>query len=437
MRGLSFRRCRTRQSDQDQRIDTVSATSTNEWRRWPIVAGAALGLGSGGSVFVFISSLFVLPLSQEFGWTRGQIAAAATTGLLTAVLAPFIGRLADRHGARPVILGSIAMMSLGYLTLATMRGSLTMYYVGMFLMGLGGVGTTGMTYTRIITGWYSRHRGLALGISLAGVSVFAFILPPLLSRLIDALSWRAGYVALAAIGIGVGVPAVIWLLREPPPATPFGSSALTAGAAGISQGWHTYLRCTARKPVFWLLFISMILVNVAGSPLLAQLTPLLSDRGIPIRTAAGLLSAYAAAVLIGRLIGGYLIDRVSPPSVAAVAMLAPAVGCLMLIDTDSVMTTVVLAVLLLGLSQGAEMDLLAFFIARHLGLRDYSTTFAVMIAGVVIGNVLGALLFGFTHDLTGTYGIALAAAAVCFLGGAASLYALRWQPLIERDPITA
>jgi predicted MFS family arabinose efflux permease len=170
----------------------------------------------------------------------------------------------------------------------------------------------------------------------------------------------------------------------------------------------------------------MIAINVPGNGMLGQLQPLLTDRGLGMQQAAMMLTVYAVSVLVGRLVLGYLLDRISPALVAAVSVTLPALGAAALIGDSTTVLTASIAVALLGLSQGVEMDLTAFFIARFFGMRHYSMLFAAIISGLVLANASGALMFGRIYDATGSYDMALTIGTGLFVIGGACILALRW-----------
>ena len=403
-------------SPNETATDRASGARSPEWRvGWSVVFGTALGLGTGHSLYNFVSSLFVLPLSAEFGWTRGEIATATATGLVGAFAAPLIGRMADRYGVRPVITLSILGLALAYAALATMQGQLYVFYISIAALGIAGLGTTGITYTRVIVGWFERSRGFALGVSLTGVSLFAALVPPLLSTLIGDAGWRVGYLLLAGMALLIGLPAMLTLVRERPSARPKSHGAKT-----------TPWRAILTSPPFWLLLVGMIAINVPGNGMLGQLQPLLTDRGLGMQQAALMLTVYAVSVLVGRLVLGFLLDKISAPVMAAISVTLPALGAAALIGDSTTLLTASIAVALLGLSQGVEMDLTAFFIARFFGMRHYSMLFAAIISGLVLANATGALMFGRIYDATGSYDTALAVGTVLFVIGGACILALRW-----------
>ncbi|OYY90540.1 MAG: hypothetical protein B7Y45_08000 [Sphingomonas sp. 28-66-16] len=396
---------------------TDESVRVAEWRSgYRVVIGAAIGLGTGFSVWPYVSSTFVLPLGEAFGWTRGQVSSVAATGLVGAALAPVLGGLTDRIGIRPVLIASTALLGLFYLALSFMTGSLALFYALFTGLGLAGLGTIGITYTRAVAGWFSASRGLALGMSLLGVSIAALALPPILSASMAVYGWAAGYRILAGCALVMGLPAALLLVRE--------RSSVTDRLI-VRTPWARIIR----NPVFWLLVFAILMVNIPGAGILGQLQPILVDAGMTRAQAAGMLSIYAASVFAGRLGFGFLLDRVPPTLVAAVAFGAPAIGAALLMQGHVNPIEAILVAALLGLSAGAELDIMGFFVARYFGLRHYSALFGAMMTALVVANASGNILYGRGFDATGGYGSALALSIGGYVfGTAAMLWLGRYPP---------
>lgn len=393
-----------------------STLKQSEWRRgWPVLAGTTVALAFGQSLYNYVASLFIMPLQAEFGWTRGQIGSATAMGLVGVFAAPLIGRLSDRIGVRPVATTSFIVLALAYGILAAMPASLFWFYLAIMVLGVAGLGTTGITLTRPVAAWFVRNRALALGLSLTGVSIAAAMMPPVLNWVILEFGWRSAYLLLGALALMVSLPAVLLLVREPPRTE---STKREPKLALISR--------LAQRPAFWLLTGGMILINLPGAGMLSQMQPLLADGGLSASTAASMLSVYAGAILVGRLVYGVLADRVPAAPIAAVLVGAPAIGAFLLSSGAFDVRTAMIAVGLLGLSQGAEMDLTGYFTARHFGLGDYSTVFAFVISALVLANAGGALWFGHAFDTAGNYQDALRLGIGGFLAGALCFLGLTW-----------
>lgn len=369
---------------------TAATPARGEWAQsWPVVLGSAIGLATGYSVWAYVSSTFVLPLNEAFGWSRGSISSVAATGLLGAAIAPFFGGMVDRVGVRPVLLASTTIMGLFYLALSFMNGSLVLFYALFTFLGMAGLGTIGITYTRAIASWFSKSRGLALGMALMGVSIAALILPPVLSAAMAQYGWAVGFQIMAGCALLIGLPAAYFLVRERPREV----------AERISTPW----RMIVKMPVFWLLILAILLVNIPGAGILGQFQPIMVDSGLSRESAAFMLSIYAGAVFVGRIGFGVLLDRVSPSLVAATAFALPAIGVLFMIDGQVSQLEAGFIAGLLGIAAGAEIDIMGFFVARYFGLRHYSSLFGAMMSALVVANGTGNVLYGKAFDALGDY----------------------------------
>lgn len=395
---------------------SVGEPAQAEWRRgWPVVLGAALAGGTGGALFFYISSLFITGLSTEFGWTRGEIATVYAIAGLGALASPAVGWLVDRYGFKPVALASTLGLIVLYLTYANYRGPIGPFVAISIFYGLFAVGTGSLVYTRPINGWFDANRGLALGLSTLGVSVFAIVTPPLLSAAMETYGWRAGYLVLAGLAAFVAIPALLVLVRSRPPVS---ASASTATPAAIVDETGVPPAIAMRTAQFWLLALALASMNAAGTGALSQLAPLLQDKGLTLAAAASALSFYAAGLIVGRLGCGALLDRLPAARVAGAFTLAPALGCALLFAVPTTPWLAFPAALLIGMQQGAETDVMAWFVSRLFGMRCYGANLGAIAFIGHAGTIGGILLFGRIHDWTGNYDAAIVGAALAFLMGA-------------------
>lgn len=393
-------------------------TSRAEWRRgWSVVLGAALAGGTGGALFFYISSLFVTGLSAEFGWTRGEIATVYAIAGLGALASPAVGWLVDRFGFKAVAGASTLGLIALYLTYATYRGPIGPFIAISVFYGMFAVGTGSLVYTRPIIAWFDVNRGLALGLSTIGVSVFAIVTPPLLSAAMETYGWRAGYMVLAALAACIALPALLLLVKARPPTSP---AAQSHAQAALPDEHGVPPAVAARTAPFWLLALALAAINAAGTGALSQLAPLLQDKGLTLSAAAFALSFYAAGLIVGRLGCGALLDRLPPSRVTGAFTLAPAVGCLLIFAVPATPWVAFPAALLIGMQQGAETDVMAYFVSRLFGMRCYGANLGAILFIGHVGTISGILLFGRIHDWTGAYDIALIGAAAAFTLGAAA-----------------
>jgi len=405
--------------------DTVPGLSqfrliASEWRHaWRPGVAALLAGSLGYSLYAAVSSLFVEPLQQQFGWSRGDIAMVHSFGLVIAFIAPLIGRMTDRHGVRPILSAGLLLTAIGYGLLASMAGSLGYYYGAHFFFSLVGMATTGITVTRILSGAFEATRGTALAIARSGLAVGGALMPMALFPTIMRFGTAGGYLLLAAFILLVALP-LVWFWVP--------SRAVEARAGRAAQPGADSARMLLANGKVRILIAASVLNYVPVVALLSQMKPLAVDKGLDAVAAVGAVSVMGAAAAGGALLSGLLVDRFWAPAVAFVLNIAPAIGCLLLLQHDVPPALFYSAVLMIGLGQGAEIDIVAFMIARYFGLRSYATIYSLSTLGIALGVALGASLIGRAYDHFGNYDAALVAASGSFFVAALFYLAMGRYP---------
>ena len=386
-------------------ISVASQTGkTGEFRGgWRVLVAGLVGAMFGISALPFYTlGLFVKPLGEAFGWSREAVQwgfAVQMLGMLCVAWA--YGILTDKWGARRVALLSQVGLGVGLLGIAAVT-SLTHWYLAWFMLALLGAGTSPVTWTRGVNGWFDRARGTALGIMLAGTGLTAVIAPPLITAIVADHGWRMGYVALGAGVLGIALP-LTWLLFHDRAALP---NAVIAGASRREA-------FTDRR--FWIMLLVFTLITFAVSGIIPSLVPLLGDRGFSPERAALFASLVGLAVIAGRVVAGILLDRFWAPGVAVAFLLLPALSCVLLATGSSTNPLVLgTAVVLVGLAAGAEFDLVAFMASRYFGMANYGVIYSQLMVGMLVGGGFGPPIFGRVFDQTGSYQPALWFAAGIF-----------------------
>lgn len=361
-------------------------------RGWPLVLAAALAIGVGTMGIGFYSlGLFVQPLQAEYGWSRAAVSGAATFQQLGIFLsAPLVGWMADRIGARPIAIASFLATPLALLALSRTGNSVFAWQALWLAVSLAGAGTTPAIWARIVSLRFEHARGLALGLMLMGTGTAAMLAPALLGPVFAASGWRSAVLAMAAVTLVVGLPASLLV----------GTSDRPAG------GKRSGGRFEVNRQTLVLLVIALLLgLIVAG--LIVHLVPMLVDRGMAAADAARVAAGVGLAVLVARLVVGYLFDRFHAPYVAAIFLVSPVLAAILLWSGGPVVP----AALMLGLAAGAEVDMLAYFTGRYAALPNYGATYGGILGVFCLGAGLGPMLFGKAYDALGGYDLALLSSA--------------------------
>ncbi len=394
-------------------------------RGWRVLFAAALGAGTGVIPLAFYSfGALVEPLTNEFGWSRSQITTAPLFLSIASLLAgAVIGALADRFGARRIILTSQILLVAGFAAMTFMKGDIWTLYVGYFLLAILGAGTMTMTWARVVTGWFMTGRGLALGLSLVGTGLIGAALPTYITWLVSAYGWKGGYIGLAALPLILGIPLTFLFFQEAPP---IGRSQNNEDVSDLhrQETGHEFKEAM-RTLCFWQMSLSFFVAAVAISAINVNALPLLMDRGIDRTTAAALGGLIGIAVTMGRLISGYFLDIFRGPLVAMVMFALPAIACALLIVSGSNLFVCGLAIILVGLCGGAEHDIAAYFTAKYFGRRHFGAIYGLLYTLYGVGAGIGPFLAGMSFDKTGSYAVALVAGAVFFAAAALLIVTLR------------
>jgi MFS family permease len=386
---------------------------------WWVVATASLGMSlSTGTIVVLSFGVFFKPLSQHFHAGRAAVSLAFMLhNLVGAACVPLIGRLIDRFGARKVILAGTATFGLVLLSsefLGTRIGHLYLFYV---ILGLMSGSTSPVPYGVVVSRWFDRHRGLALGMMATGLGLGAIAMPLVAQRLIATFGWRAAYATFGCTVLLLPLPTVAAFLGEDPGQKgmwPDGvAPAQTAGQnkrryEGLSWGdiW--------RHPGFCLLICAFSLAGASLFACILHLPALLTDRGASAQDSAIASSVVGLALLIGRVGVGYLLDRIFAPRLAMLLFGSAAVG-IALLWAGSVGKIALLAAFLVGAGMGAEVDIIAYSMSRYFGMRALGTAFGFGFGSYTLAGALGVWLMGAGFDLTHSYNVPLGGFFVAML----------------------
>lgn len=372
---------------------------------WRVVAGAGCGIAFGSVIFVNAAFPQLAAVwGHDFNWSQPQLAKAASIYLLMQMVAsPIIGWFLDRWGSRKVACASIAMLAVVLLAVSRLTDSLLQMYVTFALLGLLTAGTNVVSYARAISLWFDRKRGLALGLAASSQAVGAVLLPLVAARLIATSGWSSAVIALAVFELVVCLPLVALLVKDSP--VPFGllpDGAETSADARAAVVFGPTPREIARSPIFWKLVIAFVAMGLTFYAISINIVYILTrTASMPVQQIATVQAIGGAAVLLGRLGFGYLLDKLHAPLVAVLAIAMTAVGALLYANATATMP-IILAALLVGASVGGESDLMPYLAGRYFGTRSLSTVFGWFLAAFFIGGAIGPSLFAGFADAQGS-----------------------------------
>lgn len=389
----------------------VGLSATYQRQAWLMTFLSTIGvMCSVISMVLMNTGLFIRPLSQSFGWSRGQIVASLSIGAIVMALAnPFVGQLIDKFGSRRMLIVSQMGYGLATLVVPTLIGwkGLNGLYMGFALICSFGAGSTVVGYIRLLSGWFSgpllHRRGFALGCASAGVALGGAISAPLAIYSIAHFGWAGGFRVLAFGPLVIALPLSIFLIREAPVERAADAGKVTL--EGVS------LREAASSNLFWRLILLVFLIASCLQGLAIHMAPFLQDNGLPLSMLAVVTSFNAAIGVPSRLVAGHLFDRFFAPKVAFVVFMLPAFGAILMAGFP-VLWTAIIGSVLLGVGQGAESDLIGYLVSRYFGLRYSGRIFGTIYASFMLGVAFGPFAAGHAHDLTHSYQTSFVMAAI-------------------------
>jgi predicted MFS family arabinose efflux permease len=367
-------------------------------REWVVVIASTIGLIVGnGPVLLFTFGVFLKPITEQTGWPRGAMSFGVGIALTFAgLMTPVVGRLIDRWGVQRVLLLAITMFALSVAAISFAPANVT-GFVGLYaLAGLLSSGQAPLPYAKAITSRFDANRGIALGVAMAGVGIGTALMPQIASFLVKTFDWREAYIALGAL---------TWLIAFP--AAFFVKDLRTSEIGVVKPRPGHDVKTALRSKPFWATATAILLVVIALNGAIAHLVALLTDRGMRSAIATSLLIGVGVATILGRLISGFLLDRVFAPLLAAVIFLIPLLGMISLLFGGTSLICALTAAICFGFSLGAEVDIVGYLVGRYFGLRHYGEIYGYIFAIFTIGSGVGPYLMGLSFDRTHSYNIGL------------------------------
>ncbi|PTU30477.1 MFS transporter [Stenotrophobium rhamnosiphilum] len=369
-----------------------------EWRGyWYLPFVAALGYATS-VIHVYTIGPFIGPLQTEFGWSRAEISIGLTvSSIISALFCIPIGMLVDKIGPRRIGLIGVVLMTAAFALLSSASGSISNWVLLWTCIAFATLGVQATVWTSAVNSRFEKSRGLALAVTLSGASLSAAIFPLLATWLIGAYGWRMGFVGLGAAWAAIVFPFLLLFFRgardQSSKAVPVPAKVLTG--LTLSEGFRTF--------ALYKLLLAAGLFSFTAIGALVHFVPILTGAGTTRLEAASIAGLIGIFSLVGRLGTGFLLDRFSAQKIGALAFMLPVIGIsLLLLDASNHLYQSIAAATL-GLTVGAEVDVIAFLAAKHFGLKNFGSLYGAMVMALSLGTSFGPLTAGAVFDHYGSY----------------------------------
>lgn len=398
--------------------------------------------------------VFMEPLTMEFGWNRATVAMPPAIAMIAfAVTQPMVGRAIDIAGSRCIIAVGVLLLGFSSLMLVWATRAWQFALLAGVLTGIGAGGSGSLPNSVLISGWFPRRRGFALGIVSSGISVGQAILAPLLALVIIAFGWRCGFGVTAVLLIVVNLPLAWFLLRDPkspsvrspssfparrPSSHPIDEPFPSESSAVESEKRDVSLRRGETRgtlwwdgllvPSFWWLNLSYFVCGFTDFFIYNHLVIYARDLGYFEMTAASAMSVVAVAGIVGTLVIGAWSDRASPKNLMGWSYVSRAVGFVLLGFAVGTPISLFVFSFVTGASFLATIPLSAVITRRLFGQHLMGTFYGIVSLAHQVGAAAGIFLGGLVFDASGSYEVLFALGATLLVAAAIMSFLIREEP---------
>ncbi len=372
---------------------------------WSVLGVAGLGIFASGPGQSHTFSVFVGPIGAELGVSSAAIASAyGLATLAAAFLLPQMGRLVDRHGPRFMTLLVVGALGLACMAFGAAANFLWLA-VCFGLLRFFGQGSLMLNCANLVSQWFNRKRGFALGLMALGFAASMAVHPPLGQYLIDAVGWRAAWVVLGLLTWILMLPPVLLLVHDRPEdrgLAPDGDPPAGAGQDGSAAELNGLsLGEALRTPAFAILGITMCAIAMLVTTLHFYQVSIMEAQGLPPDIAASLFTVSAVVMVLAMPLVGRAFDRFPTRYVLVVAMLVTATSLIAITFADGLITALVYAVVF-GCNNAFSMTMFGYIWPRYFGRRHLGSIQGTGQMIGVVGASLGPLPVGLAFDYLGS-----------------------------------
>lgn len=398
-----------------------------EWRRhWTVVVAAAAGM----SLAALLTSAFgvmLAPMEAELGWSRTEISSGPfVVSMIGLVLAGPAGYLIDRLGARRCGILVVLVSCTAIAAMSAIGDQLWHWQAAWALFGISAAFTSTVWLAPVST-IFTAGRGMAIALTIAGLGVSGALVPPIAEYFVQNHGWRTGFLALAALWFVIVLPLVLAFVPKMQ-ARPRGEApVLETGASPVELAGLTP-REGFRSPSFYLLFFASLVSAMTGVAIVLNLVPVLTFTGLDRTEAVWIAGFFSIASILGRLIGGVLMDRFDVRRLAVIASVVSLVFPLSMLLLPGVTWAAMVGVLGYGLTGGMKLNAIVYLTSTHMGARSFGLFYGTISITTTVAMGVGPLAANYIYDLTQSYAPVLWAAVPGFLGAGLLFAALGPAP---------
>ncbi len=372
---------------------------------WRIAAACFTNLFVVVGIIYYSFPVFYAPLIEEFGWSRAEVTAGFFLSMVVVgpVFGISAGFLIDRYGSKRILLAGLVSAGTAFLGFAWMR-SLPLYYVFYFMQTIGYVSAGPIPNQVLISQWFARMRGRAMGLAYVGIGIGGAVAPVFAQFLTRHFGWRAAMLAIGGIILLILIPVTIFLVKNRPADKGlFPDGGPGPGVqAGKTADSPIELRRALRTPVFWLILTGSLMSIGAVGGVIQHLQLYLRDQRFSPEKAALVASYLLISSIVGRVTMGYLADRFSRKYVmlAACLLVACAIPALYFVHIPGCVYTFAVV---FGFGMGADYMLIPLITAECFGVSSLGKLMGVILTTDALSQAFAPVVVSRIYDLQKSY----------------------------------
>lgn len=377
---------------------------------WRMVAVAFFVDFVAVGFFFYSYGVFFKAIAAEFGDSRLGVALGLTvTNAVGAVAAPLVGRALDRFPLKRVIGVGATSMALGFLALSQVETQMQFYLALGLFIGFGASSMGNLATSKLVTNWFERKRGTALGIAATGVSLSGVVMPYVSAEIIGSYGWRNGFMVYGLFTFFVVVPLVLRLVISRPEDVGLkkdGALVLEDGGANPQEPRpRLSMRDVSRSRNFWVIAATFALIFCSMSTTLTHMVPRLTDMGHPLPLASLVMSLCAGLGVAGKLSFGWLGDKLPMRRIMLLVIGVQLTGQIIMYGSAE-LAWFALGAALFGYGVGGVVPMHGIIVGRTWGSERFGAVLGLMRPAMFPIQILGVPFAGWVFDTTGSYMLA-------------------------------
>lgn len=374
---------------------------------WIVIAGLILITITVPFTSALVS-LYMIPVTEEFGIARSAFTLTTTIiAFCGIIISPAVGKVVQKYNVKWILSIGIIVFSFAYMSYGLAQ-SVIHLYISAAVLGIAFLFCGNLIMQMIIVNWFKKSRGLAMSIAISGIGLGGFIFSPIIANLIMNFGWRQTYIIMGLVILIVGLPIALFVIKKTPEEIglkPYGDGEVEQSKRSNSEIEIDITPAEAKKKVFFYIYLfGVFTLGLITTGSLQQINPYVSDfHGMAF--AATIVSMYSILGVFGKLILGWLSDKLGVIKSGNIGYLTIAISFILLLFGENKTLLIIMAIFF-SLGNSVASVSLPLFVSHIFGTNNAGVMMGITNSAFQVGMALGGVMTGAVYDITGSYKLA-------------------------------